>query len=192
MKKMKIKGVEFEAPEATVQAFDAFMAELETKAKKPAKKGKVKDEDESPEDQAAEDAVAAALEARIDALTKEIDSLKAQLSAASAEVSDAAIDAKVAEKVEVLKKARALVGDSAELKGSTQEIKVAALKSIGKVTDGKSAEWVSAYFDAACECAPTGPKALRSYADAASAQSETVSLADSAYEEYKKRLNGKK
>lgn len=95
----------------------------------------------------------AAKDAKIDAQATEIKTLK------DSQLDDAAIDAKVAQRAELISDAKLISGD-AELKGTDDEVRaIAVTEALGADSiDGKDAAYVNARFDIAVEDAKKDSK----------------------------------
>lgn len=145
-----IGGVDFEVPKAAAQALSAEASRVDAK---------ISDLEKEKE----------ALQGRLDASTEKLGEVNSKLD----ELSDTErFDAAVAERVELLGKARKVLGDEAEIEGSRREIMEQVIKHDKADLDlsDKSDDYVEARFDAFLET-------FRVDAEAKKRKSETRRLA---------------
>ena len=135
MAKVKIKDTEYEVDDAV----KAHITALEKKAAEKEQKGDSAD----------------ALVGRIDALEAKLEAKDAELEAAKQKVlSEDELNAKVEERVLLLDSAKPLLGDSFDFTGKTdREIKEAVIATTKQdfKGDGKSDDYINAFFDAMVE-----------------------------------------
>lgn len=137
METVVIGGVEFEVPKAAAQAFRSELTRQDA-AHKTAKTEIEK------------------LQGRFDAQAEELKAVKTKLEEASnPERMDSAVNARL----DLITKARKVLGDTAEIKGTKRQIMEAVLKHDAKDLDlsAKSDDYVEARFDALLETAKPAP-----------------------------------
>lgn len=146
MAKIKIKGKEYEIDDAV----KAYIDELA--AKKPEEE---EDKEKEKEDKHQKGDSIDKLLGRLDALEEKLKQKEAELEAEKAkQLTSDALDKLVAQRVELINKAKPLLGDSFDFTGkSDREIKEAVITTIKKdfKGDGKSDDYVNAFFDAMVE-----------------------------------------
>jgi hypothetical protein len=133
MSKLIIDSKEFEVDSIVKAKFESLEAKLDAAEQRKAKVEKLEGERD-------------ALKAQIDKLNKEIDEAKKK------EVTADALDKRVQDRVDLINKAQKFLGDSVDFTGkSDREIKesVIAKTSPDFKGDGKSDDYIAAYFDSA-------------------------------------------
>lgn len=138
MPKMRIDGVEFEAPEQTIQAIDKKLKKLDEK---------VEERDSKISELTAQVGKA---EGERDAQKARADKLEGQLKVATDRKT---IDAYVTQRLALVTKAQEILGDEFTADGKdARAIKTEVLAKLapGVKLDGKSTEYVDACFDTAC------------------------------------------
>jgi hypothetical protein len=136
MPKLKIDGVEFEAPEQTIQAFEKKLRKLDEKASE--KDSKVEELT----------ALLGKAEGERDAVKSQVVKLDSALRAAR---DPKALAAYVNARVDLVAKARGVLGDDFKADGLTdREVKAAVVAKLQPTLklDGKGDEYVTACFDA--------------------------------------------
>ena len=133
MSKLIIDSKEFEVDSIVKAKFESLEAKLDVAEQRKANVEKLEGERD-------------ALKAQIDKLNKEIDEAKKK------EVTADALDKRVQDRVDLINKAQKFLGDSVDFTGkSDREIKesVIAKTSPDFKGDGKSDDYIAAYFDSA-------------------------------------------
>ena len=158
MKQLTLDGIEVEVPAHSAVFITRTIKDLEKQLDAANKKIKTKedeDEDRDEEDKK-KDAATAELTKKVEALTAtgatkdaEIVTLKKQIEELNTKTSPAALDSLVAERLDVIKKARALIGDRAviESKPVTEIRKEVVLTKVGDTAKNWNDDMIKASFD---------------------------------------------